>query len=145
MIVTNMSFLEDLATQNKLELNNGKTEDMWIGFTRSSPAPPPPPPPLQGLRESKSTKQYSANNLLYKDKIHTGICGINLGWLTILPKGGYRKSTKSLFRYHAGRKNRFALNFATRCKVAIAVIASNLQGCKYFGKFRNQIMDQNTH
>ncbi len=26
--------------------------------------------------------------------------GTNLGWLTILPKGGYRKSTKSLFRYH---------------------------------------------
>ncbi len=43
---------------------------------------------------------YRANNLLHKDKTHTGICGTNLSWLTILPKGGYRKSTKSLFRYH---------------------------------------------
>ncbi len=43
------------------------------------------------------------------------------------------------------QKNRFALNFATRCKVAIAIITSNLQGWKYFGKFRNQIMDENIH
>ncbi len=33
-------FLEDWATQNKMELNTGKTKDMWIRFTRSSPAPP---------------------------------------------------------------------------------------------------------
>ncbi len=35
-----VNFLEDWATQNKMELNTGKTKDMWIGFTRSSPAPP---------------------------------------------------------------------------------------------------------
>jgi hypothetical protein len=33
-------FLEDWATQNKMELYTGKTKYMWIGFTRSSPAPP---------------------------------------------------------------------------------------------------------
>ena len=35
-----VNFLEDWATQNKMELSTGKTKDMWIGFTRSSPAPP---------------------------------------------------------------------------------------------------------
>ncbi|CAB4043525.1 Hypothetical predicted protein [Paramuricea clavata] len=35
-----VNFLEDWATQNKMELNTSKTKDMWIGFTRSSPAPP---------------------------------------------------------------------------------------------------------
>ena len=112
-----VNFWEDWATQNKMELNTGKTKDMWIGFTRSSPAPPSISignemiervtkfkllgvTMNESLQESKSPKQYRANNLLHKDKTHTGICGTNLGWLTILPKGGYRKSTKSLFRYH---------------------------------------------
>ncbi len=55
------------------------------------------------------------------------------------------ESISKVVLIHTGRKNKFALNFATRCKVTIAVIASNLQGCKYFGKFRNQMMDENTH
>ena len=35
-----VNFLEEWATQNKMQLNIGKTKDMWIGFTRSSSAPP---------------------------------------------------------------------------------------------------------
>ncbi len=38
-----VNFLENWATQNIMELNTGKSKDMWIGFTRSRPAPPPPP------------------------------------------------------------------------------------------------------
>jgi hypothetical protein len=32
--------LKDWAIQNKMELNTDKTKDMWIGFSRSRPAPP---------------------------------------------------------------------------------------------------------
>ena len=35
-----VNFLKDWAIQNKMELNTDKTKDMWIGFSRSCPAPP---------------------------------------------------------------------------------------------------------
>ena len=53
-----VNFLEDWATQNKMELNTGKTKDMWIGFKRA----------LLSIRKDCSTGQYRANNLLHKDK-----------------------------------------------------------------------------
>jgi hypothetical protein len=71
-----VNFLEDWATQNKMELNTGKTKDMWIGFKRA----------LLSIRKDCSTGQYRANNLLHKDKTHIGICSTNLGWFTIYIK-----------------------------------------------------------
>jgi hypothetical protein len=35
-----VNFLVDWATQNKMELNADKTKVMWIGFSKSNPAPP---------------------------------------------------------------------------------------------------------
>ena len=32
--------LKDWVNQNTMELNTDKTKNMWIGFTRSCPAPP---------------------------------------------------------------------------------------------------------
>jgi hypothetical protein len=79
-----------------MELNTDKTKDMWIGFTKSCPAPPNISIGdetiervtkfkhlgvnlfRQGLQESKSREKYKTYNLLQNDKVHSGIRGTNL-------------------------------------------------------------------